>query len=93
MSAERETDAALIRRLLDEGSGDGLLLVSEDDVRRLDALAETLGRVRDAREHYQAVQRRGHSPYIRENGRQGGSPWAELMDAIDAALAGGTEGR
>lgn len=27
------------------------------------------------------------SPYIRENGRHGGSPWSELSDAINAVIA------
>lgn len=34
--------------------------------------------------HHQAVQARGHSTFIKENGRHGGSPWAEMMDAIKA---------
>ena len=31
--------------------------------------------------------RAGDSPYIRENGRHGGSPWAEFVDAVDALTA------
>lgn len=51
---------------------------------RADGLIAAAEKLRDAYRHYRAVQQQGKSEFIKENGRFGGSPWAELCDAIDA---------
>ena len=33
---------------------------------------------------YVAMDRRGLSRFVAENGRRGSSPWAELVDAVNA---------
>jgi hypothetical protein len=33
---------------------------------------------------YVAMDRKGMSRFARENGRRGSSPWAELVDAVNA---------
>ncbi len=50
--------------------------------RATDAEAER-DKLRDAYRHYQSVKQQGKSEFIKENGRFGGSPWAELCDAIE----------
>jgi hypothetical protein len=47
---------------------------------------ELLDELTAAYEHRLGVLRRGHSDYVRENGRHGGSPWAELMAAVEAVM-------
>lgn len=51
----------------------------------LDAIKRTkevFVNLREARNHYNEIQAAGGSVFIKENGRKGGSPWSELMDAI-----------
>ena len=36
-----------------------------------------------ALDHYHVIERRGHSVFIKENGRHGESPWRELLTAIE----------
>lgn len=45
-----------------------------------------LDALRDAYRHYQKCQHWGHSVFIKETGRTGKSPWAELMEAIELAI-------
>jgi hypothetical protein len=68
-------------------------LAVEEDVRALAAECERLRaeneRLREveaaARNYVHCTTNPRLSPYVRENGRHGRSPWAELIDAVDAA--------
>lgn len=47
-------------------------------------LEELLELARTARNYVRCSQDPGLSPYIKENGRRGGSPWAEFVEATNA---------
>jgi hypothetical protein len=60
--------------------------------REVERLNGATAKLREAYRHYQAVKRQGKSEFIKENGRFGGSPWAELCDAIETLLAAKGDG-
>lgn len=65
-----------------------LLLAEIDRLSRSPSgTAAPVAELRAAFEHLRRVQARGHSQFITENGRHGGSPWAELLNAIGFLLA------
>jgi hypothetical protein len=67
-------------------------LTIEDDVRALAAECERLKAENERLREIEATARNfircttdpGLSPYVRENGRHGKSPWAELIEAVNA---------
>lgn len=54
---------------------------------RIERLEAALAELRAARAHYLRLQGTGDSLTATRNGRHGGSPLSELMQAVDAALA------
>lgn len=60
------------------------LLRSLPDV---EAMREAMRGLDGAFQHYAKVRAENYSVFIKENGRNGRSPWAELMAAIADALA------
>lgn len=84
------SDADLHNELLEREQrryAEGTVLAAAREAQPQATKADALAELRKARAHMTAVQERGHSQYIKENGRHGGSPWAELLEAIDAACA------
>lgn len=53
---------------------------------RATAAEAEVERLKEAYRHYQAVKQQGKSGFIKETGRFGGSPWAELCDAIEQLI-------
>jgi hypothetical protein len=78
--------AQLARRYtLDELDTDTIYAV-EEDVRALAAECKRLREVEAAARNYICCTTNPRlSPYVSKNGRHGKSPWAELIDAVDAA--------
>ena len=58
-----------------------------DENRRLEAEVERLRELQSATRRYIEYSGPGITPYIKENGRHGKSPWAELIEAAEAAEA------
>lgn len=54
---------------------------------RLATAAEVVAELKASFDHYNAINKTHQSVFITENGRHGGSPWAELCDAIQSAIA------
>ena len=75
---------------------DSVHLIAGKEANLLDALIEAKHSRDQAREalrnheelylaarRYVAIAQSNKSPYIRENGQHGGSPWSELVDAVN----------
>lgn len=69
-----------------ENSTDNAVMLAVDYLRKADAIDAVVTAFR----HRQSIVANGRSQFAKENGRDGSSPWSELMNAIAVLATKGT---